>query len=183
MWQKIFLTISLLVSGLVFSQQAAKTSAIAMEFSAPSIAAYQESSQTKVIDFYQYLTLLTEPGYTKELKTQIKESIYQQFGGKQIELIDFTTEDPAKINLPQLLEKVSQLPKTTFTVVENHSSQVNFNEFWLNSYTLQIQTGTEKTTKTLQQKIYFHPQQKEFGNTNKEVWSLRLGEVERVLIH
>ena len=177
MWQKLFITICLGTSGILFSQDSSVRGAIVMEFSASSIAAYQEGSQTKVYDFYNYLGLLTSPELSKNLKTQIKENIYTLFRDTSINIPDPTSDNLDKITLEQLLDTMEKRRKTTFTLVGMQSSPVTFADYWVNTFTLEIKTGTHKTTKTLQQKIYFHPEQKTFGSTTKEVWTLKLGEV------
>lgn len=178
MWQKLFLTICLLGSGMLFSQDAGKTGAIGMEFSAPSIAAYQEGSQTKVHDFYHYLSLLTTPHLSPDLKAQLKENIVTLFADTNTAIKDITAQNPDKITLQQFLNTVEKSSKTTFTVEKMQSSPVSFEDYWVNTYTLIIETGTEITSKTLQQKIYFHTEQKQFGSTTKEVWTLKLGELD-----
>ncbi|MCZ4318420.1 hypothetical protein O4H26_05400 [Aequorivita viscosa] len=177
MWQKLFLTICIGTSGILFSQDSGVRGAIAMEFPAPSIAAFQESSQTKIYDFYNYLGLLTTPKLSNNLKTQIRENIYTLFRDTNINIPDPTSENPDKMTLQQLLDAMEKHSKTTFTVVGMQSFPVTFEDYWVNTYTLEIKTGTQKTTKNLQQKIYFHPEQKTFGSTTKEVWTLKLGEV------
>ncbi|MBA3987243.1 MAG: hypothetical protein H0X63_11880 [Flavobacteriales bacterium] len=165
-------------NGVFYAQDAGKTSAIAMEFSAPSIAAYQEGSQTKVEDFYHYLSLLTTPNLSPDLKTQLRENILTLFADKKTGITNFTSDSPEKITLLQFLETIEKRGKTTFTVIGMHSSPVSFEEYCVNTYTLQIKTAMATTTKTLHQKIYFHPERKSFGRATKEVWSLKLGEVE-----
>lgn len=166
-------------NGVLYAQDAGKISAIAMEFSAPSIAAYQVGSQTKVEDFYHYLSLLTTPELSPGLKAQIRENIYMLFTDKETGITNFTSDTPQKITLPQFLSTIEKRSKTTFTIVEMHSSPATFDDHWVNTYTLQIETETETTTRTLRQKIYFHPENKKFGSTVKEIWALRLGEVSK----
>ncbi|MGB3344499.1 MAG: hypothetical protein WBA61_11340 [Aequorivita sp.] len=167
-------------SGILFSQDSGVRGAIAMEFSAPSIAAYQEGSQTKIYDFYNYLGLLTTPQLSQNLKTQIRENIYTMFRDTKINIPNPTSENSDKISLPQLLDAMEERGKTTFNVVGMLSSPVTFEEYWVNTYTLEIKTGAQKTTKTLQQKIYFLPEQKSFGSNTKKVWTLKLGEISTI---
>lgn len=166
-------------NGVLYAQNAAKTTAIAREFSAPAIAVYQESSQSKVEDFYHYLSLLTTPGISPGLKAQIRDNIFMLFTDKETGITNFTSDSPQKITLPHFLDTIEKWGKTTFTIVEMQSTPAIFDDHWVNTYTLQIETETEITSRTLQQKIYFHPEKKKFGSAVKEIWALQLGEVSK----
>ncbi len=104
-WKKISISTLLVVSGLVFGQDAGfNQKGIQANFSQKSIAVYQENSQNKLEEFYEYLTMYSSET-NAELKNQIRSNILS-LSNPKIEMLDFTESNPKKMNLEKFLLKI-----------------------------------------------------------------------------
>ena len=159
-----------------FSQEANNSisrNSIKANFSVKAIEAYEENSFSKVNDFYQFLEIYSDKNSSEDLKNQVKENL------NSLVLKDVLVEDlftSEKITLEKLLEKIN-LKGLRFQIknIQKKSTSTNF---WINSYVLEITNKTETTRKNILQRIYFYPEEKNFGTKKKEVWSVFLGEME-----
>jgi hypothetical protein len=158
------------------NQRLETSNLIKSTYSYSTIEAFQERSEKKVEDFYEYLGLLTQKNISEEAKNEIEESIYLLFDGKNPILINFLSENSEPIHLKELLSTLKNSEEIKFKVIQQSSTAVT-GEYWLNFYTLQLQKNSGTKIFQLQQIIAFSPQQKKFGEQTKEVWELVLGEV------
>jgi len=176
---KAFITyLCLLITGFAFSQsQGLETSSLIKNtYSLPTIEAFQERSEKKVEEFYEYLGLLTQQNLSKEVKREIEENIYLLFQHKNMKLINFISAKKERIQLEKLISILKNSEETKFTI-NNQTNTPVMGEYWLNYYTLQLEKTSSSTTLNVQQPIFLAPKQKEFGQQKKEVWELVLGEV------
>src|SRR5690606_32423319 len=89
-WKKINMAILISVSSIVCAQNIeASPQGIKANFSEKSILAYQENSQHKIAEFYEYLTLYSNEK-NPELRKQIQSNILSMVSSKEIEVLDFT---------------------------------------------------------------------------------------------
>ncbi len=148
------------------------------QFSQSSLQAYQESSLSKVEDFYQYLELLSDETVSQALKNELKETIYSQFQNTDVQVYNFTEEPASLITLNQLLTFVEKDKSIKFTIKNENSLKEIYSDYWINSYTLEVSRESEIQIFFIKQKVYFSPQLKKFGEREKEVWTMLLGEME-----
>lgn len=169
---KINLFVSLIITGLAYGQasQTENSSGIKANFSQKNIATYQDNSQNKMVEFYEYLTLYSSAS-DEQLKTQIKENILSLVDSEDILVIDLTSDELPSISLDKFLQKI-ECKKYQFDVSNAISSQViGFNE-WYN----QLDVLYNEKVISLQQQIFFSPNEKNFGSKTQTVWEIKLGE-------
>lgn len=144
---------------------------IKANFSIKVLQAYEENSFLKVKDFYQFLEIYSDANSSETLRNQVKENIYSLYKNNS-QVTDFFNSE--KITLEKLLEN-SKSKRLKFEV-KNIQKEMTSNDFWTNSYTLEISDGKEILQKKVTQKIYFYPEEKSFGSKKKEVWTILLGD-------
>lgn len=172
--KKFSIGIFFFISGLAFGQQAnVQPEGIEANFSQESIAAYQESSQNKLIEFYEYLTLYSNEK-DSELRKQIEQNIYSFVESENVQLIDFTNRDLGKISLTDLLSKIEN-ENFRFSIESyNLPTETGFDQ-WVNSYKLIVKTINSSNEFNVEQQIKFEPVEKKFGSKSKTVWQMKLG--------
>lgn len=161
-------------SGLTFGQQALDHSqSIKANFNAKSIQAYQENSQHKLNEFYEYLTLYSQEK-NAELRNQILKNIHSIVESESIKMLDFTQPSKSEISLQDFLTLIRN-ESYQFQILEQPiSKELEWNQ-WTNSYTIQVKKGVYSTDYVIRQIILFHPMEKRFGSKTKTVWEIKLG--------
>lgn len=154
-------------------KKAASTNSIAANFNAKVIVAYSKQSEQLIIDFYNYLTLYNQ-SETTDLQKELDKSIIQMFLSETILIEDFINGTNKKITLLQFLQYCKE-NKFLFTVKSIQNTAVNANNFEM-KYQLLVTNKLEMKSFNLTQKVYLFPVLKTFGNTQKTVWELKLGE-------
>lgn len=157
------------------SQSKTSSTAISANFSPISIKTYQESAELKVVDYYNYLELLSSTTTSEALKTEVRNALFSLLKNQNIDVIDFTVEERKLIPLPELLEKINN-KNYSFSVSESKNDNL-LNASWDINYTLEIIQTNKKQSKKCVQKVYFNSSVKQFGTTKKDVWSIKLGEM------
>ncbi len=172
-WRKTSITVLFGLSGLVFGQESMNNSqSIKANFSAQSIQVYQENSQKKLEEFYEYLTFYSSET-NAELKNQIKENIFSMVE-TDVEILDFTEINPKKIDLEEFLSKIEKQSYQFSIHSKTASSELGLNQ-WQNTYTLSVSQKEKTTDFKVNQIIYFEPKEKKFGTKTKIVWEVKLG--------
>jgi len=164
------------ISGYVAAQSAVPTpNPIQSQFSQESIEAYQESSESKLVTFFEYLTLYST---TKDenLKKQLKQNLYSLIESENTSLADFTDANLPEITLPYLLPKIEN-NYYHFSIQEEIFSDEPEPKNWTNYYELMVKQGNEAVTYSLGQEILFTPIEKKFGSKSKTVWEMKLGDI------
>lgn len=164
-----------LPEGLIGQSAMPERNSIQQQFSAGEINAYQQSSGKKTVDFYEYLTLYSQ-GTDPDLKKQLRQNIQNLFGSLSVNVVDMTSSEAALISLDELLKKIEN-KNYSFQLSRQYSSQVSEPDHWVNSYRVSVKIQGNENVAELSQKVYFTPVSKEFGETSKIVWELRLGEI------
>lgn len=178
MLKKAFISIIFLFSFAFYGQNANNPSSIAIEgnFSKVSIKAYQESAILKIEDYYNYLALLSNTSTSDALKTEIKAALFSLFKNKYIQVFDITSEEKETISLIELVEKIKN--KNYSFLISNSTNTFLSNDYWRTVYNLEIRQGDNNRMLKCSQKVYFTPTTKRFGTTEKEIWTIKLGEIE-----
>ena len=147
-------------------------------FSAETLQAYQESSFSKVNDFYEYAQLLTNTTISKELKKEIKTAVHSLFKENDVTVINFLSSEKEKITLNKFLTLLEKEKNSRFKARKANEKVQFFNDHWINHYYLEIERNKQITIVEIKQKVYFSENLKSFGENQKEVWSVYLGEME-----
>jgi len=147
-------------------------------FSIEVLNAYQESSFAKVNDFYEYAQLLTNPTISSDLKNEIKTTIFTLFKEKDVTVVNFLSSKKEKISLTQFLNLLENEKSIRFQTKKTNKKVQFFNDYWINHYYLEIERNKQITIIEIKQKVYFSENLKSFGENQKEVWSVYLGEME-----
>jgi len=166
----------LFVSGVLFGQAVPESpKGIKANFSMRSIEAYQENSQNKLEEFYEYLSFYSSET-NAELRNQIKENIFSMVE-TDVEILDFTEINPKKIDLEEFLSKIKNKSYRFSIQSKPASSELGLNQ-WQNVYTLSVSQKEKTTDFKLNQIIYFEPKEKKFGSKTKTVWEVKLGDIQ-----
>ncbi|MDR6968923.1 hypothetical protein J2X31_002949 [Flavobacterium arsenatis] len=141
-----------------------------------SIKAYQESTLLKIEDYYNHLALLSNTSTSDALKTEIKAALFSLFKSNYIQVFDFTVKEKTPISLIELVEKIKNKNYSFF--ISNSTNTYLSNHYWTTAYDLEIRQEDNNRMLKCSQKVYFRPITKRFGMTEKEVWTIKLGEAE-----
>jgi hypothetical protein len=140
------------------------------------LEAYQINSLQKINDFYHYLNLLSATDDT-DLQMQIKENIYALFEDRNILVDNILTETDDRIPLSYLLDNIAS-KKLVFAFKNEQVGKDFYRDYWVDSYTLEINEKGKTTTQKVRQSVYLKPETKAFGKTTKTVLSVSLGAIE-----
>jgi len=178
MLKKAFISITFLFSFSFYGQNANNSGSIAINgnFSKASIKAYQESAILKIEDYYNYLELLSSTSTSDDLKTEIKAALFSLFKNNYIQVFDFTLEEKKQISLIELIEKIKN--KNYSFLISNSTNTFLSNNYWTTVYDLEVHQENNNRVLKYSQKVYFTPTTKRFGSTEKQVWTIKLGEIE-----
>ncbi|OYU79038.1 MAG: hypothetical protein CFE23_15955 [Flavobacterium sp. BFFFF1] len=178
--KKILLLTVFVFAAACYGQNAeSRNNAIKANFSQAALGAWQQHSLDKVRDYFQYLELLANETSSEPLKAQLKESIYTLFEARNTMVIDITSADKTPMTLENLLEKMDKFKRPLkINIKKKRLSSYFSDNYWMNIYTIEITVDNNTMINDVSQKIYFLPQIKDFGGKSKEVWSLKLGEME-----
>lgn len=147
-------------------------------FSMEVLNAYQESSFAKVNDFYEYAQLLTNPTISNNLKAEIKTAVLSIYKKNDISIINFLSAEKERMSLYQFLTLLEKEKNIRFQPKKANDKVQFFNDYWINHYYLEIEQNKQITIIEIKQKVYFTESLKLFGENQKEVWSVYLGEME-----
>jgi hypothetical protein len=147
---------------------------ISANFNSKVILAYANQSEQIITDFYSYLNLYNQ-SETTDLQNELDKSIQQMFVSETTLMEDFINGTNKKITLLQLLKHCKE-NKFVITVNTIQNKAVNATSFDM-KYQLIVTNKSETKTYNLTQKVYLFPKVKTFGNTQKTVWELKLGEL------
>lgn len=147
-------------------------------FSMEVLNAYQESSFAKVNDFYEYAQLLTNPTISNNLKAEIKTAVLSIYKKNDISILNFLSAEKEKVSLSKFLTLLEKEKNIRFQPKKANDKVQFFNDYWINHYYLEIEQNKQITIIEIKQKVYFTENLKSFGENQKEVWSVYLGEME-----
>src|SRR5690554_292984 len=170
----------LIISNFGFSQDAGfRKTSISSSFSPVEIEAYQESADKKIEDFYSYLNLLSDKYISQKVKTEIKEGILLLFKNNRLEVVDFISDENTRVSLSAFLDKVEKSESIRFKLIKKEDTVPELSiDYWFSEYTVEVELNGEKYVNKISKKVNLSPVYKQFGNTYKEVWEIKLGEME-----
>lgn len=171
--KNLFNGILIFLSGLGLAQNSGMESkSIQTNFTKASIKAFQENSQHKLNEFYEYLNLYSKEK-NEELKLQIKKNILH-LAQADIEIQDFMDNKSNLIDLDSFLSKIENKSYHFEIISASKPIDLGINQ-WINPYRLKVTQNGKALEFDLKQIIYFEPKQKQFGSHSKSVWELKLG--------
>lgn len=148
-------------------------SSIKDNLNAKVVVAYGNKSSEVITDFYNYLTLYNQ-SETADLQKELDKSIQQMFVSETTLIEDFINGTNKKITLLQFLQYCKE-NKFVVSVSNLQNTAVESNHFVM-KYQLLVTNKSVTKTYNLSQKVYLYPVVKTFGNTEKVVWEIKLGE-------
>ncbi|HEX8268763.1 MAG TPA: hypothetical protein VF581_02625 [Flavobacterium sp.] len=167
----------LLFVSICYSQSASEAS-IKNSFSSVALQAYQQRSVSRITDFYQYLEILASKQTSDELASQAEQNVIGLFASELTPVTDFTSDEAKSISLLELLRKIRN-SGITFEVNESFETPQTFDNYWLVHYGVGIKGSDKFRVFKIHHRIYLQKELKLFGAVQKNVWSLRLGEVSK----
>lgn len=176
--KNLYIVLMIFLSGIAFGQEAGiHLKSIQANFSEQSIRVYQENSQNKLNEFYEYLSLYSAEK-DESLKKQIRENLFLMVDNN-LKIPDFTIENPKEISFEKLLSKIENQNIQFKIKIGQTPTEVEINH-WINPYILRISQNGKPTEFKVEQTIYFEPKEKKFGSKLKTVWETKLGNLEIV---
>ncbi len=174
--EKLFLKLFFLfLSALSFGQNLEIRQGIKANFSQKSIQVYQDNSQNKLDEFYEYLTLYSTEKDV-ELKSQIRENIFSMVNG-EVQIPDFSKADSDKISLGEFLSEIENKSFQFKIKLHQNPDELEMNQ-WTNPYVLSVSRNETNSEFEVEQIIYFEPKEKQFGSKTKTVWEMKLGDIQ-----
>lgn len=164
-----------------FSQSAdhASKNVLNSLYSNAALKTYATSSQLKIEDFYNYLSLYSDTENSGDLKKELVVSIKQLLGNKEVLIKNIFSEKETSISINDFL--ISVLEKNILFKVKNPQLVTsNFFIGWSISYDLEVLD--KKSQKIIQkfsllQTVFFENETKKYGSKIKEVRSIFIGDI------
>ena len=174
--KKISIASLFFLSGILLGQAVPESpKGIKANFSMRSIEAYQENSQNKLEEFYEYLSIYSSETNV-ELKKQIRENILAM-ADAQMRFRDFTKSTQPEIGFIEFLSKIENKSYRFEIKSGQNSGELGLNE-WVNSYVLVVFHKKNRSEFEVNQIIRFEPLEKKFGSKTKTVWEINLGDIQ-----
>ena len=119
-----------------------------------------------------YMARLVSP---IKLLANVDESASSQ---EMLGMLEEVTSLSEKITLNKFLTLLEKEKNSRFKARKANEKVQFFNDHWINHYYLEIERNKQITIVEIKQKVYFSENLKSFGENQKEVWSVYLGEME-----
>lgn len=148
---------------------------ITSTFSKPTVLAYQEKAIASIIDFYNYINYYQTTEENQLLEKEIDKSIKNLFLNGKLTVKDVFSESLNAIALEQFLNKCKSNKVKVFVSNFNQSKTISDTYFTF-TYDLEVTFKGKRTNQNITQKVYFFPGLKNFGDEQRNVWQLKLGE-------
>lgn len=144
---------------------------------AKTIEAYAIKSESKTLEFYNYLEMLSDSKLSPRIKEHITTEVLKLFGNEDINIDNPVDSKHVDISLKIFLELTAkQKNKQTYKVTDFTSSleqQSPGRQEWVLSYKL----TTGSNTLSINQRFYVFTEEKKFGKYVKKVLNTYLGEL------
>jgi len=176
----VFLILGLLAQGQSSEKSAEVTAQLSLsqKYAPKLLKAYQENSQTKVVDLFAYFQMLTDASVADEYKLEIAKNIRNLFKGANPQVIDFTANNPDTIPLGDLIDKLLFSEPILFNVSGNWQNDSENPMSWMTSYTVgRTKSGVTDNIKVAQL-VYLFEETKMFGSNAKSVTVCFLGKMQ-----
>ncbi|GGB71846.1 hypothetical protein GCM10007424_09790 [Flavobacterium suaedae] len=146
--------------------------------SAKTMEAYSRKAEDKVIEFYNYLELLTNPTLNEEMKAHTANEILKLYKNPETLVYNIFGDNKGSVAIPQLLKSaVNQKEEYSFQVINIETTPIEQNSYlqkWLVNYTLVINNSTKLE---LEQIITVIKEDKKFGEVVRKVQNIYLGKI------
>lgn len=152
-----------------------KIVAIESKFSKPVVLAYQNQAINTIMDFYNYINLYKETEHSTALETEIDKSIQNLFLNTTVSLKNIFNDTDKSLSLDEFLTECKE-QSVSILVNDFEENNVISDTFFTFQYKIDTTINNKTTTYTINQKVYFFPNEKQFGTQTKNVWQLKLGE-------
>ena len=93
-------------------------------------------------------------------------------------MLEEVTSLSEKITLNKFLTLLEKEKNSRFKTRKANEKVQFFNDHWINHYYLEIERNKQITIVEIKQKVYFSENLKSFGENQKEIWSVYLGEMD-----
>jgi hypothetical protein len=150
-----------------------------------SLFAYETSARQKLIDFYDYLNILSDTLQSPEFRQKASEMILKKFISTPL-VLNFTDSDtkPKKVSITRFVESllnnqifIPEVSVDSIYVLEplhrietlKYTGKLGFKQNILNA----PETGTKDRTAD----FYLEKEIKTFGRDTLNVWNIRLGSI------
>lgn len=169
----------LLILPFIFFSQSAENknkavSIIEKKFNTETISAYQNRAQNRIIDFFDNLILLQNTD-NAALQQEIKTNIKLMFINQKLNFENIINTEKINPSIDDIMNEI--ITKSINISMIEFISNSYFNHYNFEfSYTLQVIKNNQKKQFNLLQKVFLLPVEKQFGNTKKTVWEIKLGE-------
>lgn len=145
--------------------------------SAKTIKAYEIKSELKVMEFYNYLHLLSDPKLNADMKRQTINEALKLFRYPETPVKNILAKPHERITIKQLLEIAAKQKKHLEYEISGfiayRQEETPTMQEWMITYELK----NDNTTLSINQKFYIILEDKNFGKTTKQVWNTYLGEI------
>ena len=164
------------------SQHSEGISSITKVYTPVQIAAYQDNATGKISDYYQYLSLLSSDNTEPALKDEVERAILLTFKDSTTLVTDLLSGQNNLIPLSEFIKKVRMGKNISFSVKNIRESAPANENSWEVAYEVSVISEGILSRQQVLQKIFFQPESKAFGTSNKVVWSTYLWDFEKPLI-
>jgi hypothetical protein len=148
---------------------------ITTTFSKPVILAYQEKAIASIQDFYTYINFYQNTENNTALEKELEKSIHYLFLNESVLVHNIFETNSKPISLLEFLQKCKE-HKAQIKVSNFNQNQPSSDTYFTFTYDLAISIHEKISYQHITQKVYFFPSVKSFGEEQKNVWQLQLGE-------
>lgn len=172
----IFLLFScLLTSSWSQSVMETRELTISNSFDNLTIQSYAAQGELKVRELFEYLRLASVETNTSEFNRQLTMNIEQLFSESVVHLSGIENKQPVYTVVKWLEDwKDAHVGVTSMKLTDSELK----NSCWIYTYQLHYTINGKKKTATMKVNVNFQPQIKTFGTTRKEVWELKIKEID-----
>jgi hypothetical protein len=149
----------------------------ARSVNAPQMSTFQKRGIQKLKDFYNYLTIISNPTYDKRLREDAKNQAKQLFYGPDCEVNGKVAMD--FIDSCYNISKGIEWKALDVVILENMEAKTDITDSVEYHGELSFKESANSIlSKTKKAQIIVSKSGKQFGNTKKEVWSVFICSIE-----
>ncbi|OIQ21415.1 MAG: hypothetical protein BM557_03955 [Flavobacterium sp. MedPE-SWcel] len=172
---KKYITLTLLFVGICSFAQSSQNENIT---SVKLTEAYKQKAIDKVLEFYNYIELLTDPALNSKMKEHTANEALKLFITPQTAIHNFFNKTKTNPSISALLKNATHQKKqyhfTLTTITATPQYQNPEQEEWIVTYSLTINNSKGIL---LKQNFIIKVENKKFGNSIKKVKNTYLGEI------
>lgn len=135
-----------------------------------TLQTYAVQGQLKVDELFEYLQLASNNN-SQELNQQLQANIEQLFSKDFVQLSGIESKETFSVPLKWVeYWKTANVDVKFVQLIDSKLKDTH----WIYSYQISYSTNGKQKTKQMEVKVHFQPQAKTFGDTQKEVWELKI---------